>query len=125
MNPSANPPEHRGQRSEVGGRNRRWWATCLLAVGMVAAGLVLFPGCKKHQPPPGEKDKASVTGDPWAEAGRRLQKDTDLAATKSALTHLNNELSAAENAKAPPPLAADAEKALSEQLGLGPADADE
>jgi hypothetical protein len=90
----------------------------------LVAGLVLLAGCKKSMPPISSGDQFGQTGDPWGDLGRQLQKGTDAAAAKSALTHLNNALSAGGSVPIPP-LGADAEKALAVTLRLSSADLDE
>jgi hypothetical protein len=87
-------------------------------------GLVLMSGCMRQPKVTGDSNKEATEGkDPWDEVGKRLKKENDLAACKSAINQLRRGLS--ERVKEfpqPPGLAPEAEKSLSQLVRLTPTD---
>jgi hypothetical protein len=126
MNHPANPDEPRS--GKPGGRSR-----ILFALGSAAALAVLVwglsllsTGCRKPpKPPPDDKGNSGPKGDPWEVAAKRLRKETDVAACKSAINQLNTDLAASEGVAKPAVLAPEAETALAAIVPLTPEDRDE
>jgi hypothetical protein len=118
MTPSSDRPDPSRPRRLAAGLSLALATGLLTAVG--GAG-----GCSK--PPQGTKqpeDAAGPKGNPWAVAGARLRKDTDVAATRAALAGLTNDLAADAGAK-PAPLSDEALAKLGAVVPLSPADREE
>jgi len=93
----------------------------------LALGLSCFAsGCGR--PPTGPKDQqgqSAVKGDPWEVVAKRLRKEGELAACKSALSALNHELASGEKVEKPAALSPQAEEALAALIPLHSSDRDE
>lgn len=94
------------------------------------AVLTSFVGCNKPVTPPKDDARtAESSTDPWGDAERTLQKDTDLATCRTVVAQLNSSLSNPDRdgLKIPPlpGLTPEAEKALSALVPLDPADLEE
>lgn len=112
-------------RSPRPGPSRLVVTAFLGGITALFAGLVVMSGCSKPPPPPPEDSKGPGTsGDPWADAGKRLRKETDQAATKTVVGQLNGELAGRKDLQ-PPPLTPEAEQALAALVPLSPADREE
>ena len=89
------------------------------------AGLVVAAGCTRpnEQVKDAAKDNRPKT-DPWEVAAKRLRKDTDAPAVRTALAQLSNELAARPELPAPPGLTPEAAAALAAVVPLSDADLD-
>jgi hypothetical protein len=129
MNPSANRPEDRSQ--ETGDRSqgpirRHRWTGGLLLLATVAAAVALAPRCNKTRTTSTGDDKGDgQKTDPWDGAVKRLRKESDLSASRAAITQLKNDLANRTDVPGPPPLAKDAEAALAALVPLAPTDLNE
>ena len=93
----------------------------LVSAGIAAMslGFLFFPGCTKPTPPPTIDPKQQVgSSDPWASLSQRLRKETDVAAVKSALGQLANDLAGQQGAAAPQSLSPEEEKKLAAVVPL-------
>jgi hypothetical protein len=130
MNPSANPPEPRGQRSDDTGQKTRPGGPRLftggLLVVLLAAAALLAAGCgKSGDPKKSEERSADKKIDPWEALGKRLRKETDLATCKSALGQLASELPNRTDVPGPTVLSPEAERAITDVVVLVPDDLQE
>jgi len=93
------------------------------------AGLsFLLSGCGKPPatgPSGAGGDERKTKAQPWENVASRLRKETDLAACKTALGQLNNELSERSDLPAVPSLSDDAATALKALVPLSPSDLSE
>jgi hypothetical protein len=97
----------------------------LLAAGIALTtfGFLLFPGCTKPTPPPEiDPQQQAAAGDPWAALGQRLRKETDVAAVKSALGQLVNDLAGRQGVAAPQAMSPETEKKLTSVVPLSESD---
>jgi hypothetical protein len=123
MNHPAEP-----QKPDSGDGNR-FLFPFLFVVTLVAGALglcSLLSGCSK--PPARIKESETTNGakaDPWENAAKRLRKEADLPACKSALTGLNNDLTRAEKGEKPAALSSEAEVALARVVPLHATDLEE
>jgi hypothetical protein len=125
MNPSANPPEPRGQRSEARGQKTRPRGPRLFAGGLPVVLFVtasfLAPGCgKSNDTKKSEERAAEKKTDPWEAVGKRLRKEKDAAACRAALGQLASELPNRSDVPAPTPLSPEAERAITDHVPLAP-----
>ncbi|MBY0513597.1 MAG: hypothetical protein K2P78_06760, partial [Gemmataceae bacterium] len=118
MNPS-HPPESPRPRSRLVGA-----AALVAALGLCAWGFATT-SCSRPASVTEKKEEDVKPVDPWEEAGKRLKKETDLAATKAAVAQLNGGLAGRKDLPQPPVLTPDAEKALAALVPLNPADLEE
>src|SRR5262249_27731506 len=116
MTPAANPPDPSRPRLLAG---------LSLAALLAASVAVAFScgGCSKP-PPPVQESTDTVKGDPWKAAAVRLKKETDLVATKTALSALTADVSLQEGQKLPA-LSDEGFAALAALVPLSPADREE
>ena len=108
------------------GRSHLVVHTSLVVAAVLVGGLALMFGCSK--PLPTDNANTQREGpkvDPWEAVGRRLRKETDLSACKSALGQLNNDLAERTDVAGAAALSDEALKSLSAIAPLSRDDAAE
>jgi hypothetical protein len=90
----------------------------------ILLGALLGGGCSRPVTNNASNDPAGAKVDPWKAAAARLKKDTDLAATKQALSTVNSE-TGQQGGETLPALAPDQLAALAALVPLSPADREE
>lgn len=115
----------RPEQSRITLRSFRSLLTGLTVLALVTAS-VCGSGCRRPpQPPKDETTTSSPKGDPWELLARRLKKETDFVACKTALADLANNLAAQDGSPRLPGLTPEAEAALTQVIALIPEDREE
>jgi ribonuclease D len=106
-------------------RNARLVAAAAAGAAALLAAVFFPAGCNKpaRTVTSDEKNKDEKT-DPWEAVAKRLRKDTDPAAVKTALAQLTNDLASRTDVPPPQPLADADAKALAAVVPLAPQDLD-
>ena len=119
-----NPGEPR--RQETGDGSLTTLASHGILTALVVGIALISTGCGKPPKLNEEDDKDTrQKGDPWEAAAKRLRKETDLKACKTALSSLNHELSTGEKGEKATALAKPEEEALASLVPLHPSDLEE